>query len=376
MIGTLATPFVRWVRNLRRAWDRYRLSSQRADYYDYLASVLTGMGGARTLKEVFLQDAMRYGRKSLRGRLSAEWLATYQRAGGDLYATWSHHLPRGELVLIRAAQSMGNAALLRTLHELSMVLRLLGDAVRMLGATLWPAALALLVAMLMSLAVRWFTLPRLMDAFAAVPPEYYGVLTRRLVSFGAFVEEYYLVFLILLVGSVALVDWSLPNFTGSLRRRLDRWLWWKVYRCVAALQFLSFLVIALGDDAHSSTQLRNALLRQRTGAAPWLARHIDLMLARIDSGIVGPSTLDTGLLSPEQFWFLSDMVLARGLSEGLILTRDRLRAHILSTVARQAAVLRWGVLLVCLAFVLGLALWHYAVIDELRRALTFYFASQ
>lgn len=363
------------IRTFRRGWDRHHFQGHRMDYYDYLASLLSGADGARTLKDVFFQDAQRYGAKTLRGRLSQEWLVTYQRAGGDLYATWEHHLPRAELTLVRASQSLGNTALLATLTELSRVLRLLQDATRILGATLWPAALAVIAATTVSLAVPWFTLPRLMDAFATVPAHYYGSLTQSLVTFASIVDHYFLFFLILIPGSAALVVWSLPNTAGPVRRHLDHFLWWKVYRDVAALRFLSFLLISLGDSVHGPVQLRSALLRQRMGASLWLGSHIDVMLERIDHGVAGPDTFDTGLFNQEQFWFLSDMILARGLSMGLSLGRDRIQSQILGVVARQATTMRWIVLLACVAYVLGLTLWHYAVIDELRRALTFYFAS-
>src|SRR5690554_4955929 len=105
-----------WV-PLRFFWERLRFQKRRIDYYDYLAVLLAGMDGARTLKDVFLNDARRYGDTALRGRLSTYWLDVYQRVGGDLYATWQHHLPRSELVLIRAAQSQGNQALTHTLEE-------------------------------------------------------------------------------------------------------------------------------------------------------------------------------------------------------------------------------------------------------------------
>lgn len=376
MIRAFATRLhMNGVGTLRRAWDRYRFQRQRIDYYDYLASLLSGTGGLRTLKDVFLQDAHRYGTATLRGRLSQFWLLTYQRAGGDLYATWEHHVPRDELVLIRAAQSLGNSALLTTLRELSNVLRLLHNAAHILSSTLWPAALAALVATVVSLAVPWFTLPRLLETFSMVPVQYHGSLTASLVAFASIVDEYYVVFLLLVLGSGPLVVWSLPNTMGPVRRHLDRFLWWKVYRSVSALRFLSFLLIALGEGAESPVQLRSALLRQRVGTSLWLSSHIDAMLARLDDGIAGPETFDTGLFTQEQFWFLSDMVLARGLTVGLSLCRNRIQSQILVVVARQATTIRWLILLTCVAYVLGMALWHYAVIDELRRALTFYLTS-
>lgn len=78
----------------------------------------------------------------------------------------------------------------------------------------------------------------------------------------------------------------------------------------------------------------------------------------------------------ELFWFFSDMAMARGLRAGLQLGAERLRGHVVDTLARQAAVLRWCILLACLGCLLALALWHYAVIDELRRSLMIFYASQ
>ena len=70
------------------------------------------------------------------------------------------------------------------------------------------------------------------------------------------------------------------------------------------------------------------------------------------------------------------MVAARGLYVGLTLGNERLREYVLGATARQAALLRWSLLLGCLAGLLGLGLWHYAVIDELRRSLMLFYASQ
>lgn len=373
--AAFATTFGRCAQTAQHLWDRHCFQRKRIDYYDYLASLLAGIDGVRTLKDVFEQDALRYGSSSLRGRLSRHWLNMYQRVGGDLYATWEAHLPRTELALIRAAQSLGNRALTTTLHELSVILRLLQEAARILSGTLWPAALALCVAVLISLAVPWFTVPRLMNTFATVPVDYYGSLTKGLIRFASIIGDYYLVFIIAVIAGSVVIVMSLSRAAGSIRRYLDHYLWWNVYRNISALRFLCFLQIALGDTDIGSVQLRAALLRMRAGASQWLCSHIDVMLRRIDQGVVGPETFDTGLFTREQFWFLSDMILARGLSSGLALARDRIQRHVLVVVARQAVVMRWIILLMCVGYVLSLTLWHYAVIDELRRALTFYFSS-
>lgn len=363
------------VTHCRLLSERLRFRHRRIDYYDYLASLLDGADGFRTLKDIFLQDAARYGPGSIRGHLSQQWLHSYQRAGGDLYVTWSAHFPHNELALIRAAQGIGNTAVVQTLDRLAHVLRLMQQATQILHGTLWPALMAVLVAMGMSLAIPWFTLPRLLHTFDSVPANYYGTLTRKLIMFGGMVERYHLVLILVVIIVTGLVLWSLSNASGRWRQRLDNYLWWDIYRSINALRFLSFLAITLGNREQSVTRLRSALLLLQTGVSPWLARHISVMLGHVDQGVVGPAVFDTGLLGREQYWFFADMVNARGLHTGLSLSCERLRIHILGKVARQASLLRWGLLLMCVGFVLGVAVWHYAAIDELRRALTLYLSS-
>ncbi len=365
----------RW-RPVLHSIDCWRFSFVRGDYYDYLAALLHGLQGRRTLKEVFEQDARRYGPSSVRGRLSMLWVQSYQMAGGDLYATWSGCFPQAELGLIRTAQSFGNAALIKTLRELAQVLNLTRQTTEILVTTLWSAVMALFLVFAMMLAIPWFTVPQLTHTFSAVPVEYYGSLTRSLMRFSELIQAHYLFVAVLLVGGCMLLLWSLPNSSGPIRRRLESLALWRIYRYVAALRFLALLAIVLGRDESESTQLRAALVLQKTATSKWQLSHINAMLARIDAGMVGADTFDTGLLDRDQFWFFSDMVMARGLQAGLMLGSDRLRTHVLGTVARQATALRWCLLLASLTCLLGVGVWHYAVIDELRRSLMIFYASQ
>ena len=364
------------LQSLLSMFDGWRFRAARADYYDYLSVLLQGMQGGRTLKTIFDADARRYGSGSVRGRLSHRWLYAYQAAGGDLYAAWVGSFPQAELSLIRAAQALGNAALVRTLGELSAVLHLLRQARSILGSTLWAAALAVLAVFAMLLAVPGFTVPRLLHTFSSVPVEYHGRLTSGLLRWSELIQAHWVFVAVLTAGSAGLVLWSLPNASGPLRRGLDRYSVWRIYRYVQALRLLSLLSILLGRGDAGAVQLKTALFLLKGGASVWQEAQVDGMLARIDAGMTGAETFNTGLLDREHFWFLSDMVMARGLHAGLALAADRLRVHVLQAVARQALVLRWCLLLASLLCLLGLSAWHYAVIDELRRSLMLFHASQ
>lgn len=358
------------------ALDGLRFRAARADYYDYLSVLLQGMQGGRTLKEVFESDASRYGGGSVRGRLSQRWLHAYQAAGGDLYAAWTGSFPQAELSLIRAAQSLGNAALVRTLGELSAVLRLLRQTRSILGSTLWAAALAAFAVFAMLLAIPGFTVPSLLHTFSSVPVEYHGRLTVNLLRWSDLIQTHWPFIAVLGAGGGGLMFWSLANASGPVRLWLDRHAIWRIYRYIQALRLLSLLTILLGGGEAGAVQLRTALSLLKCGASVWQEAQVDSMLVRIDSGLAGAETFNTGLLDHEQFWFLSDMVMARGLHTGLALAADRLRIHVLEAVARQALVLRWCLLLASLLCLLGLSVWHYAVIDELRRSLMLFHASQ
>ena len=375
-LAQIADPLLQGLERLASCLDRWRFRSGRADYYEYLAALMEGMQGRRTLREIFEHDAWRYGEASVRGRLSGRWAQSYQATGGDLYVTWLECFPAAELGLIRAAQAHGNAPLIRTLHDLGDAVRLMQLARDILYSTLWSAIVALLVLASLLLAVPLFTVPHLRRTFDAVPAEYYGVLTRRLFSLSSWIQGHWLFASVFLVGGGLLLLWSLPNFSGRARNFLDRYSLWRIYRYVNAVRFMAVLTIVLTRQGAGSTQLRAAVAMQKAGASAWGAWHLDAMLARIDVGLVGADTFDTGLFDPELFWFLSDMAMARGLDTGLVLARQRLKAQVVTTVSRQALAMRWCLLLLCVAGLLGLGLWHYAVIDELRRALMFFYASQ
>lgn len=368
---------------LRHAWEacRTRLDGavfrlHRRRYYDYLAALLAGTRGNRTLKYVFAADAQRYTGRSVRGRLSRRWLDRFQASGGDLYSTWLGVFPVAELAVLRGAQLRGNDTLVGTLAAMSRVLGVLEEAGAILRASLLAAVLALAIMAATLLAVPAFTVPRLRETFSGIPVDYYGSSVRSLFDFADAVGQSWA----LVAGIVIAAPWlfavSLGRYTGHGRRLLDTIGPWRVYRQVQCLRFLGLLAVALGRDEHGTTRLRMALSLQLAGAVPWLAGHVARMLDHADSGESGAAIFDTGLLDPAQLWFLDDMIGACGLVEGLERCSAWVERHVLVTVARQAAVMRWCLLLAAVAGVLVIGLWHYAAIDDMRRALALLHAAQ
>ncbi|OZI36462.1 pilus assembly protein [Bordetella genomosp. 1] len=360
---------------LRLRTDAWRFRALRADYYAYLAALLEAAEGRHTLRDVFVRDALRHGAATVRGRLSAHWAAACDAHAGDLAAVWGGTLPVEECMVVGAAQPAGAFALTQALSNLARVCALMQRARHEAGATLAAAAIALLVLLCTLAAVGHYTAPQLLRTFSAIPPTYFGASSRLLFGLADVVVRYGPLLLGLLLA--ALWAWlaAFPNLTHRWRRGLDGIGPWRLYRDLQATRFLTLLEVLLQQRGHLDTRLRTALLAQRPYARPWLGWHIDAMLARIERGEVGASTFDTGLFDRRMGWFLSDMALAHGLEPALRQARARVESHLLPSVARQAGALRWGVLLSVAGMMVALVLWHYQVIDELRRALVQVYAS-
>jgi len=362
--------------SLELAWAAWRFRSRRADYYEYLADLLEGSAGRRSLRDMFDDDARRYGPASVRGVLASHWARAYQEAGGDLYAAWHGTVPHDDLLLIGTAQHAGAGALPATLRDLARAVRLVESARRAVSGTAAAGLAATAVAFGMLLAVPFHTVTRLKHVFAVVPQEYYGPIARRLFALGDLVQAAWPLALTATASLCWLAAWSLPRYTGRGRARLDRWAIWRLYRDMHAIRFLSMLSVLVRQRGNVGIRLRDALAMQAQGASPWQAWHFSRMIARTDAGLTGGDIFETGMIDRETGWFMADMIQTRGMDAGMQRTRLRLESHVLRRVAAQAAVLRWALLLASVGVLLGLLLWHYAAIDELRRSLTEYYAGR
>jgi len=355
--------------------DALRFRSHRADYYEYLADLVEGTQGRKSLRDIFEDDARRHGRDTVRGRLSQHWAAAYPEAGGDLGAAWSDTLPAGECLLLSCVQQEGGD-LPTALRDLARAVRLAADAWLALVSAAATGVAAAVVAFALLCAIPFFSVPRLQHVFQAVPAEDYARLTRTLFALARGLKTWLPLLLVLVFGLAALSLWSLPHFTGPFRARLDRWLLWRLYRDFHAIRFLSLLAVLVRQHGAADTRLRRALAVQARDAPPWLYAHLAAMLERIDAGLTGPEIFGTGLLDADTWWYMADMMDALGMEAGLARARQRVQLRLLARVRRQAAVLRWSLLVSSVAAVLGITLWHYAVIDELRHGLTNFYASQ
>lgn len=371
-MSRLRTHWRGWQQNL----DAWRFSGRRADYFEYLYAVLSATQGRLTIRELFDRDALRYGQHTVRGRLSRLWSVSCEISGGDLQATWQGCFPADERALIQVAQMYGNARLLACFQSLASHLGLLMRARRVLWGTLGAAAMAVLVVGALMLALPVWTVPSLQQAFQGLPVAFQGAWTRALFAGADLLRTWGPLIPSLTAGGIVAVLWTLPRTSGVWRRRLDRIGPWRLYRQVQALRIVALTAILLQPGSTGSTQLRSVLLLMLQHANPWLAAHLRIMIARLDQGLSGASALDSGLLDRDLYWYLLDLEAAHGLSPALQAVHVRMATVWFARVRAQAQALRWLILLVGVAAVLAMGLWHYAAIDELRRGWMMFHAGQ
>ncbi|GAA4322993.1 general secretion pathway protein [Pigmentiphaga soli] len=353
-----------------------RFRARRADYYEYLADVMEGTAGRKTLRDIFLDDARRYGARHPRGALSQRWAHRYQELGGDLFETLRGTLPRDDLLLIRVAQRGGAGALEQTLRDVAALTRIIEQARGNFVATVAVGLVALAVMGITLAAVPLFTVPRIRQAFAMVPPDWVGARAGRLFALADLLRDWGPPALLAAALVLYAVAWSLPALTGRLRQALDRCFVWRLYRDFQGIRFLASLATMVRKRGNVTTALRDALDVHADGAGPWLRWHVERMIARIDDGRVGADTFDTGIVDRETLWFLADLIAARGMDAALVRTRARIESRSLREAARKAAAVRWGLLLAAVGALLGLFFWHFAAIDEMCAAMINVYSSR
>lgn len=319
------------------------------DFYLSMADRIENSKGMN-LSDMFERDAQRYSHdedgkyvQTPRGMLSRHWADRYVDSGGSLAQTFTGTLPREDVALIAMGQDAGVGALPATLRDLARISTLIRKAKGIfVGATIMGALAALVVVFAM-IATPLFTVPRLRDSFI-MPDEYLPGVARNLYAFSEFLGSYLFILLILLGTGIYLAVWSLPNLTGDYRRKLDRYLIWRLYRDLQGALFLAVLSTMVRKRGNVTDNLSNALSKMAEGSTPWRYWHINLMIENIhnldavgsDNSTAIATAMNTGMIDNESFYYFMDVQEGQGLSVALQKVGDRVEGPTLVTVEKQA----------------------------------------
>jgi hypothetical protein len=374
------------------AWARRKFAKELPLYYDALATRLESVKG-KPMYEIFADDAQRYAvdedgnhKPSARSVLSAYWAERLPEVGGDLAKAFEGTVPREDLTLIRLGQSMGNDALPSTFKDMARISGLIQRAKSLFMGTTAVAILAAAIVLGTLVATPTVTAPLLKSLYLGMPTEYYPASANRLFALADTLNAILLVLLLAIAGVAYFVAWSLPNLTGPLRKKLDRRFIWRLYRDFKGALFLATLATMTKPRGTGSNTLEQALSQMQEGSTPYVAWHIDMMLANISSvprnatlrareeGSV--NALNTGLIDIDSFFYLMDVNQGSGLETGLLKAGARVEGPTLAMVEARAKLFSRTLLTVAFATMIGWAYLHISTSKDFGAAMRNYYQSK
>ena len=170
-----------------------------------------------------------------------------------------------------------------------------------------------------------------------------------------------------LVAGIA-VQLSFPYLDGPIRRFLDRWGPYSLYRDVQGIGVISTAATAVKPRTGKTMQLREAIELQFDGASRWLTGRLQAIQNRLEDSRSGAQVFDVGLMDQETYWYLEDLTSTLGLDIALQKTRHRMETVVLKRVEARAQVLRWVILGCALFAMAGLYAWHLSVLNDMQNA--------
>lgn len=348
--------------------DAWSFRKDRADYYEYLSELMSlrTTGGKLSLREIFETDAVRHA-DTPRGRLSALWAERHDAAGGSLEEIFEGTLPASEVAMLQIGASGGGEALALTLKDLATNTKLVSTARSTLISTSLVGIVALAVVVVeLFVAIPYLSVPYIENVFSEmVDTNRYGLAMSSLKGFAELVRSYSIFVFALLAGAVGLLVWSVPNYVGHFRKKLDKRSIWALYRDIESVKFLANLAAGTKKRRNVDALLRTAVVSQSQGASPWLRSHLMQVVELIDDGVKGVELFQTGLLSRDLEYLLDDMVRVFGLSNGVQEARKRLEDKTMKSIARRAKWLRASLMIVAVVSSLVIYVWHMAALYEM-----------
>lgn len=345
-----------------------KFARSRADWYDYMADIEEDTQGRRTFLSILEADAQRYGRTA-RGTLSAHWAHRIVETG-DLGRTLHGTLPPKEVAEYVSLQKQGQAVSAEGLRDMARVVRLGHRLKSILISTLFTAAIAIaLLWTVIMIGIPYFTAPMLLEALPDIPRAYLSPSTQAFFDLAQWIRDHDIRVWTMTIGAAVALYLSFPYLDGRVRRQLDKWGPYRLYRDIQAIAVVTTTATAVKPRAGKTVPIREAIELQMAGASRWLTRRLQDIQNRLDDAKAGAAAFDVDLLDRETYWYLEDLTHTLGLDIALQKTRARMETTILARVESRAKVLRWTALICAVLALAGLFFWHQSIIWDMRNAL-------
>lgn len=345
-----------------------KFSRQRADWYEYLADMTEDTQGKRTLLNILDSDAQRYGR-SARGVLSAYWAHKIVETG-KIGLTLHGTLPPKEVAEFVSLQRQGQAVLAGGLRDLASLVRLSARLRHILVSTLFTSAVAIvLLWIVVMIGIPYFTAPMLLSSMPDIPVVLFTFPTQAFFGFAEWIRDHGARVWVATLFIPILFQLSFSYLDGPIRRWLDNWGPYRLYRDVQAIGVISTAATAVKPRSGVTVSLREAIALQFDGASRWLTQRLLEIQKKLEDSKSGVQVFDVGLLDRETYWYLEDLGATLGLDIALQKTRERMETTILKRVEARAQQMRWVILIAAVVVMAALLIWHQSVIWDMRNAM-------
>lgn len=324
-----------WVR-LR--WARWQIARNRSNFYHDL--------GASLHDHVPLVTTLRKYETRARERGSADALVYLEilrgLQNGSLSLAMRHIATPMEQTMMDATQTAGDGVMAEGLQFLAQTV----EKVNRIRATLWKAlAYPVFLLLMFSLMLAVFSTQAVPVLVALMPPEKWPPLGQLLYQVSQLVTGYG----VMVLGAVVLLLeaylYSLSRWSGTLRRRLDDYFPYNIYRDFSG----ALLLVSLASMMRSGVSLRTSLMRVQNFASPWMKWHVRrilLNLSRSGSPYFGQA-FQTGVLNTEMSDAVLDASERRNPVESFIRTGLRAIDLMIVLLEKRAKVINLSLLLVC-----------------------------
>ncbi|WP_341679576.1 hypothetical protein [Comamonas thiooxydans] len=358
---------------LNRAARQFR--KHRADYYEYLADVLSDSDGRILMHDIFLKDAQRYAPKNRwqklrphpRAVLSEYWGSIFLDTGADVGVTWRGTLPDADMLIIAsAANHGGTGSVPDALKEAARLVRVVDEARSLFISIIAVAIFAIIVVLATLTSVPAFVWPQIKDTFDFVPETLYGPHAQDLDHFSKVFASYIIPLAIGILILCIAFSWSLTRWSGRSRQWAEKIIIYRVYRNYRGAMFLSTLSTLVKRG--SGLNLREGIQAISLQAEPWLQWYCQRIQENIELGFVDGRLFDVGLMEPDALYYLFDISEAKSLEAGLQLTGRRTERDMGKSIKKRAFILRWSILFVSLAIVGWVVFNTFSAIQEMTNA--------
>jgi len=253
--------------NLLQGFQRWQaardLRERRADFYYDLASALEDKVPLFTILRKYEVRARQ--RKEPSALLYREMLRKAQN--GSLATALTGLVPDTEVIMLDAIQSSGDAQMATGLYFMAETVEKIDRMFRVVQKALTYPALLFVVFSAMMIGFASYAVPILEQL---VPVEKWPAVGQWLHVFSSFIRQYWFYLYSTLALVLAVFFYSLPRWSSPLRRKLDRYLPYSIYREFSA----AMLIVSLSSLMRTGVSLRSSLERARMHSSAWLGWHI------------------------------------------------------------------------------------------------------